>query len=70
MHHARYMVEEERKSQEMDGVIYRPTGYFYDITKVLKPYVDKGEKQLLKGFGGVKANVVDCPDFVRFISTT
>ena len=23
--------------------------------------------QLLKGFGGVKANVVDCPDFARFI---
>ena len=34
---------------------------------MFKPYVDKGEMQLLKGFGGVKANVVDCPDFARFI---
>ena len=51
----------------MEWVIYRPTGYFYDIAKVFKPYVDKGEMQLLKGYGGVKANVVDCPDFAQFI---
>jgi nucleoside-diphosphate-sugar epimerase len=51
----------------MDWVIYRPTGYFYDIAKVFKPYIDKGEMQLLKGYGEVKANVVDCPDFAQFI---
>jgi nucleoside-diphosphate-sugar epimerase len=34
---------------------------------VFKPYVDKGEMQLLKGYGSVKANVVDCPDFAQFI---
>ena len=67
MLHAKYLVEEEIKKQDMDWVIYRPTGYFYDIAKVFKPYVDKGEMQLLKGFGGVKANVVDCPDFAQFI---
>jgi len=67
MLHAKYMVEQEIKQQEMDYVIYRPTGYFYDIAKVFKPYVDKGEMQLLKGYGGVKANVVDCPDFAQFI---
>ena len=67
MLHAKYLVEEEIKKQPMDYVIYRPTGYFYDIAKVFKPYVDKGEMQLLKGFGGVKANVVDCPDFAAFI---
>ncbi len=67
MLHAKYLVEEEIKKQEMDWVIYRPTGYFYDILKVFKPYIDKGEMQLLKGFGGVKANVVDCPDFAQFI---
>ena len=67
MLHAKYLVEEEIKKQEMDWIIYRPTGYFYDIAKVFKPYVDKGEMQLLKGFGGVKANVVDCPDFAQFI---
>ncbi|MBR2622368.1 MAG: NAD(P)H-binding protein, partial [Clostridia bacterium] len=62
MLHAKYLFEEELKKGEMEWVIYRPTGYFYDIAKVFKPYVDKGEMQLLKGFGGVKANVVDCPD--------
>ena len=67
MLHAKYLVEEEIKEQPMEYVIYRPTGYFYDIAKVFKPYIDKGEMQLLKGFGGVKANVVDCPDFARFI---
>ena len=67
MLHAKYMVEKEIKKQAMDWVIYRPTGYFYDIAKVFKPYIDKGEMQLLKGFGGVKANVLDCPDFAQFI---
>ncbi len=67
MLHAKYMVEQEIKKEPMDWVIYRPTGYFYDIAKVFKPYIDKGEMQLLKGFGGVKANVVDCPDFAQFI---
>ncbi len=67
MLHAKYLVEEEIKKGEIDWIIHRPTGYFYDIAKVFKPYVDKGEMQLLKGYGAVKANVVDCPDFARFI---
>jgi len=67
MLHAKYLVEQEIKKGDMNYVIYRPTGYFYDIAKVFKPYVDKGEMQLLKGYGTVKANVVDCPDFARFI---
>ncbi|MBQ6655100.1 MAG: NAD(P)H-binding protein [Erysipelotrichaceae bacterium] len=67
MLHAKYLVEEELRKGEMNYVIYRPTGYFYDIAKVFKPYVDKGEMQLLKGYGHVKANVVDCPDFAAFI---
>ena len=67
MLHAKYMVEQEIKKHPMDWVIYRPTGYFYDIAKVFKPYIDKGEMQLLKGYGGIKANVVDCPDFAQFI---
>lgn len=67
MLHAKYLFEQEIKKQSMDYVIYRPTGYFYDIAKVFKPYVEKGEIQLLKGFGGVRANVVDCPDFAAFI---
>lgn len=67
MLHAKYLVEEELRKGKTDWVIYRPTGYFYDIAKVFKPYVDKGEMQLLKGYGNVKANVVDCPDFASFI---
>lgn len=67
MLHAKFLVEQEIKKESMDWIIYRPTGYFYDIAKVFKPYIDKGEMQLLKGYGGVKANVVDCPDFARFI---
>ena len=70
MLHAKYLVEQEIKKGDMEYVIYRPTGYFYDIAKVFKPYVDKGEMQLLKGFGGVKANVIDCPDFAQFIVDT
>ena len=67
MLHAKFLVEEAIKKEPMDWVIYRPTGYFYDIAKVFKPYIDKGEMQLLKGYGGVKANVVDCPDFAQFV---
>ena len=67
MLHAKYLFEEELKKCGMEYVIYRPTGYFDDIAKVFKPYVDKGEMQLLKGYGSVKANVVDCPDFAEFI---
>ena len=67
MLHAKYMFEQEIKKGNMEYVIYRPTGYFYDIAKVFKPYVDKGEMQLLKGYHGVRANVVDCPDFAAFI---
>ncbi len=68
MLHAKYMVEEELKKGNMDFVILRPTGYFYDIIKVFRPYVEKGEMQLLKNYGHVKANVVDCPDFAQFIT--
>lgn len=67
MEDAKYQMEQFIKSGEMEYVIYRPTGYFYDIVKVFRPYVEKGEMQLLKGYGHIRANVVDCPDFARFI---
>ncbi len=67
MLHAKALAEEKIMSLPMDYVIYRPTGYFYDIAKVFKPYVDSGEMRLLKGCHGIKANVVDCPDFAEFI---
>ena len=67
MLHAKYLVEQEIRKGNLPYVIYRPTGYFYDIAKVFKPYIDKGEMQLLKGYHDIKANVVDCPDFADFI---
>ena len=67
MLHAKAMFEDELFKGDTEYVVYRPTGYFYDIAKVFKPYVDKGEMQLLKGYHDVKANVVDCPDFAKFI---
>ena len=70
MLHAKYLFEQELKKSGLEYIIHRPTGYFYDIAKVFKPYVDKGEMQLLKGYGKVKANVVDCPDFAKFIVDT
>ena len=68
MLHAKAMMEDEILKGSMPYVIYRPTGYFYDIAKVFKPYVDKGEMQLLKGYHDIRANVVDCPDFAAFIA--
>lgn len=70
MLNAKKMFEDVLKSGDINYVIHRPTGYFYDIIKVFRPYVEKGEMQLLKGYGNVKANVVDCPDFAEFIVDT
>ena len=70
MLHAKFLFEQALKKSGMEYIIHRPTGYFYDIAKVFKPYVDKGEMQLLKGYGHVRANVVDCPDFAKFIVDT
>jgi len=68
MLHAKYLFEQALISSGIPYVIHRPTGYFYDIIKVFRPYVEKGEMQLLKGYGHVRANVVDCPDFAAFIA--
>ena len=70
MLHAKFLFEQALKKSGMEYIIHRPTGYFYDIAKVFKPYIDKGEMQLLKGYGEVKANVIDCPDFAKFIVDT
>lgn len=67
MLHAKWQFENELKKSGLEYVIHRPTGYFYDIAKVFRPYVEKGEMQLLKKYGDVKANVVDCPEFAEFI---
>lgn len=66
MLHAKYLMEEELKKSGIDYVIYRPTGYFYDIVKVFKPMIEKGEVTLL-GKAPVRANVIDTPDFADYI---
>lgn len=66
MLHAKYLLEEDLKKSGIDYVIHRPTGYFYDIVKVFRPMVEKGSVTLL-GKEPVHANVVDTPDFAKFI---
>lgn len=66
MFHAKYLMEEELKKSGLDYIIYRPTGYFYDIVKVFKPMIEKGEVTLL-GKEPVSANVIDTPDFADYI---
>jgi uncharacterized protein YbjT (DUF2867 family) len=66
MLHAKYLFEEELKKSGLKWVIYRPTGYFYDIVKVFRPMIEKGEVTLL-GNNPVHANVVSTEDFAEFI---
>jgi uncharacterized protein YbjT (DUF2867 family) len=66
MLHAKYLFEEELKKSGLNWVIHRPTGYFYDIVKVFKPMVEKGEVTLL-GKDAVHANVISTEDFAEFI---
>lgn len=66
MLHAKYLMEEELKKSGLSYIIYRPTGYFYDIVKVFKPMIEKGEVTLL-GNTPVSANVIDTPDFGDYI---
>ena len=67
MLHASYLFEEELKKSGMDYCIFRPTGYFYDIIKVFKPMIEKGEVTLL-GNKPVHANVISTEDFADFIT--
>lgn len=66
MLHAKYLFEEELKKSGLTWVIHRPTGYFYDIVKVFKPMIEKGEVTLL-GNDPVHANVISTEDFADFI---
>ena len=66
MLHAKYLFEEELKKSGITWVIHRPTGYFYDIVKVFKPMIEKGEVTLL-GNDHVHANVISTEDFADFI---
>jgi uncharacterized protein YbjT (DUF2867 family) len=66
MLHAKYLFEQELKKSGLTWVIHRPTGYFYDIVKVFKPMIEKGEVTLL-GKKPVHANVISTEDFAEFI---
>ena len=66
MLHAKYLFEEELKKSGLTYCITRPTGYFYDIVKVFKPMIEKGEVTLL-GKEPVHANVISTEDFADFI---
>ena len=66
MLHAKYLFEEELKKSGLNWVIFRPTGYFYDIVKVFRPMIEKGEVTLL-GKNPVHANVISTEDFADFI---
>lgn len=63
---AKAKLEAELKKSGLTWVIFRPTGYFYDIAKVFMPMIEKGKVTLL-GKKPVHANVVDTPDFADFI---
>ena len=63
---AKAKMEVELKKSGLTYVIYRPTGYFYDIAKVFKPMIEAGKVNLL-GDGSCKCNVIDTPDFAEFI---
>jgi uncharacterized protein YbjT (DUF2867 family) len=66
MLHAKYLMEQELKKSGLKYVIFRPTGYFYDIAKVFMPMIKKGEVTLL-GKKPVHANVIDTTDLADFI---
>lgn len=66
MLHAKYLFEEDLKKSGMTYVIHRPTGYFYDIVKVFRPMVEKGQVTLL-GNKPVHCNVISTEDFGEFI---
>ena len=63
---AKAKLEAYLKASGLTWVIFRPTGYFYDIAKVFMPMIEKGKVTLL-GKKPVHANVVDTPDFADFI---
>lgn len=66
MVHSKFLFEEELKKSGLTYVIHRPTGYFYDIVKVFKPMIEKGNVTLL-GKDPIYANVVSTEDFAKYI---
>ena len=63
---AKHKFELALKESGIDYVIYRPTGYFYDIAKVFMPMIEKGEVTLL-GKKDVSANVIDTTELAEYV---
>jgi uncharacterized protein YbjT (DUF2867 family) len=63
---AKNKFETELKKSGIPYMIFRPTGYFYDIAKVFMPMIEKGQVSLL-GKKDVFANVIDTSDLARYI---
>ncbi len=70
MVHSKYLLEQELKKSGVPYVIYRPTGYFYDIAHVFWPMIKSKSVQLLKVKRDPVANVIDTADFAGFILKT
>lgn len=70
MVHSKYLMEQELINSGISYVIYRPTGYFYDIAHVFWPMIKSKSVQLLKVKKEPVANVIDTRDFARFILET
>ncbi len=70
MVHSKYLMEQELKKSGVPYVIYRPTGYFYDIAHVFWPMIKSKSVQLLKVKKDPVANVIDTADFADFILKT
>ena len=63
---AKTKFENELRASGLNWVIFRPSGYFYDMANVFMPMVEKGTVTLL-GSKPVYANLVDTPDLAVFI---
>ncbi len=70
MVNSKFMLEQELKKSGLSYVIYRPTGYFYDIAHVFWPMIKSKSVQLLKVKKDPVANVIDTADFAQFILKT
>ncbi|MCQ2502715.1 MAG: NAD(P)H-binding protein [Saccharofermentans sp.] len=70
MVNSKFLLEQDLKKSGLQYVIYRPTGYFYDIAHVFWPMIKTKSVQLLKVKNMPKANVIDTPDFAKFILKT
>ena len=62
----KYRFEQALHNSGLQYMIVRPTGYFYDIVKVFRPMIEKGNVSLL-GKKPVHANVIATEDLADYI---